>query len=368
MTTVSGYLLFADITGYTSFLAGTSTDAGSRITTALLEELIDALFPPFDVANIEGDAVFFHAPDDGTASGQTVLDAIDTLYCAFTDRVQALHYGASCPDDPARLAGALDLKLVVHFGEYALARLAGRQEVTGSSVVALHRLAKNTVTRDTGHSGYAMLTSHAVDRMGLRPFFEALESRAEEVEHLGSIETYVYPLAPVWERRRRGIRHFVERDESLLIDELRIDLTEPPCRSWELVTEPRYRAEWIRGVKGISVENREEGRAGLGTVQNCDHGDGIVVPLEVVDWHPFDYISFDITTPLGPVVRQTIELQPIGAGTRIAIRIAEPEAEGLLGRWRARGKVGELRALFEELYSEAGSTLSRLAAGENPRE
>ena len=95
-----------------------------------------------------------------------------------------MRFGANCPDDPALLAGALDLKLVVHYGEYAINRIGGREELSGSAVVALHRLAKNTVTKDTGLSGYAMLTSVAVDHMKLNAFFDEMETRTEEIEHL----------------------------------------------------------------------------------------------------------------------------------------------------------------------------------------
>lgn len=267
MSTQHGFLLLADITGYTNFLANTPTDVGGHITAGLLDTLVETVSPPFKVGNIAGDAIFVFAPDDGNASGQTVLEAIDSLYCAFTDQVSALRYGANCPSDPAQLAGALDLKLVGHYGEYAINRIGGRDELSGSAVVALHRLAKNTVTRDTGHSGYAMLTSLAVDHMKLSSFFEELETRTEEIEHLRKINTYVYPLAPVWERLRRGVRRFVEKSEPLLIEELNIDLPVPPCRAWEFCTEPEYRIQWISGVQDISLDGLDHGRAGVGTVQ-----------------------------------------------------------------------------------------------------
>ena len=77
MTTQNGFLLLADITGYTSFLANTPTDIGGHITAGLLDTLIETVSAPFKVGNIAGDAIFIFAPDDGNASGQTVLDAID---------------------------------------------------------------------------------------------------------------------------------------------------------------------------------------------------------------------------------------------------------------------------------------------------
>lgn len=366
MAASTGYLLLADITGYTSFLANTPTEAGGSITASLLERLLNTVTPPFMVGNIEGDAVFLYAPDDGQATGQTVLDAIDSLYCAFTDGVCTLRYGANCPDDPALLAGALDLKLIAHYGEYAINRLGQREELSGSSVITLHRLAKNTVTQDMGLSGYAMLTSRAVGRMGLDEFFRELATRREDIEHIGPVDTYVYPLAPVWERRRHNAPRFVERSTALLVDEMLIDLGVPPCRAWELCTEPKYRSRWISGVKNITVDKLDHGRTGVGSVQYCDHGGGMVVPVTVSDWHPFDYISYEIHTPLGLKVDQTIEMQGIGNGTRLAIRIADPPTPGLLSRWRHRRKVDTLREIFGELYANAEATLQSLAEADAP--
>lgn len=364
MTTQNGFLVLADIAGYTNFLANTPTDIGGRITAELLDELIATVKPPFKVGNVVGDAIFIYAPDDGTASGQTVLEAVDSLYCAFADRVAALRYGANCPTDPAQLAGALDLKMVVHHGEYSRNVIGDREELSGSAVVALHRLAKNTVTEDTGHTGYAMLTSVAVNHMNLNAFFEELEIRTEVIEHLGEINAYVYPLVPVWERLRRGIRRFVERSEDLLIDEMNIDLPVPPCRAWEFCTEPQYRMQWITGIEDISLDGTDHGRIGLDTIQYCDHGNNMVVPVIVSDWRPFDYISYQIETPLGLVVDQTIEMQPIGTGTRLTIRCAKPSVDGFMARLKSRGKIDALGNIFKGLYGNADAALKQLAQPE----
>ena len=53
MTTQNGFLLLADITGYTNFLANTPTDVGGRITAGLLDGLVGTVIPPFKVGNIE---------------------------------------------------------------------------------------------------------------------------------------------------------------------------------------------------------------------------------------------------------------------------------------------------------------------------
>ena len=160
------------------------------------------------------------------------------------------------------------------------------------------------------------------------------------------------------------MRSFVDKSEPLLIEELNIDLPVPPCRAWELCTEPQYRIPWITGVEGITTDGLDRGRAGLGTVHYCDHGDNMVVPVTVSDWRPFDYISFQIDTPLGFKVDQTIEMQPIGNGTRLTIRCAKPSVEGMVARWKTRNKIGALCEIFEGLYGNASESLNRLARSE----
>lgn len=361
MAAQKGYLLVADITGYTGFLATASVEAGGEIARTLLQTILEAVAPPFRVGNIEGDALFLYAAADGAASGQTVLDAIDALYCAFTDRVCTLKYGAACPNDPRLLAGALDLKLIVHYGEYVVQEIGERRELAGRDVILVHRLTKAAQPHNEGLTGYALITTAAVHQMQLDAFFEQMNTTTEQIEHLGAVESYVYPLAAIWEHRRESVRCFIDRNAELLIEEITVNLPVPPCRAWELITEPVHRAQWIAGVKNITVDNDDHGRVGEGAVQYCDHGEGMVVPVTVVDWRPFDYISYEIATPLGLAVQQTIEFRPVGSGTQIGIRIARPSPKGFMDRWRIGRKVETLKGLFTEVYSEATTVLPRLA-------
>ena len=87
----------------------------------------------------------------------------------------------------------------------------------------------------------------------------------------------------------------------------------------------------------------------------------MIVPVTVTDWRPFDYISYQIETPLGLKVDQTIEMQPIGSGTRLTIRCAKPSVDGFIARWKSRNKIGMLCDIFEGLYENADETLNRLA-------
>lgn len=54
----SGYLLLADISGYTAFLSESELEHARDTLTDLLGLLIDHARPPLVISKLEGDAVF----------------------------------------------------------------------------------------------------------------------------------------------------------------------------------------------------------------------------------------------------------------------------------------------------------------------
>jgi hypothetical protein len=56
-----GHLFMADLTGYTAYLTGSELEHAGPILSALLGSIIGEIASPLEIANLEGDAVFFHA-------------------------------------------------------------------------------------------------------------------------------------------------------------------------------------------------------------------------------------------------------------------------------------------------------------------
>jgi len=91
------YLLLADISGFTAFLASveqahgvdfdTGLPAGFGVLGALLGAVIEGVEPDFTVAKLEGDAVFAVAPaTDLDAHGDETLARLRAIYGAFLER------------------------------------------------------------------------------------------------------------------------------------------------------------------------------------------------------------------------------------------------------------------------------------------
>lgn len=199
-----GYLLLADISGYTGFMAGVG-DAhgfdyvdgippGFELMGVLLDAVSSALSSPFEVAKLEGDAVFAIAPvADFDGRGTDLLAMLRTTYSAFFEARERADPARSAHDCTAcSLVRNLDLKMVLHEGAYVSQAVRQQTELLGHAVNVVHRLLKSTVAEEVGHRHYLFMTDDAAVRLGLT---EAGSPHAESYD-LGDISGRVLDLAP----------------------------------------------------------------------------------------------------------------------------------------------------------------------------
>src|SRR6478736_9630796 len=139
----AGFLLIADLTGYTAYVSRSELEHAPMIAGDLLETIVGRLDPPFRLAKFEGDAAFLFV-EDGRADGSLLLDAIEASYLAFRRRLRSIDQATTCDCNSCRLAPRLDLKLFVHHGSCVRTSIAGREELAGTDVIVAHRLLKGT--------------------------------------------------------------------------------------------------------------------------------------------------------------------------------------------------------------------------------
>jgi hypothetical protein len=172
------YLLIADISGYTSFMAGIEQmhgvdfSAGIPAAYSVLGALLDAVTvgvdPEFTLVKLEGDAVFAVAPAaslDG--QGEQVLEKLSAMYRAFIDGRSTAegsidHICTACP----AVAG-LDLKVVLHRSHAVRQTVGSGSELLGPAVNVAHRLLKNTVRERIGSRPYLFMTDAAASALAL---------------------------------------------------------------------------------------------------------------------------------------------------------------------------------------------------------
>ena len=95
-TTQRGYLLIADISGYTSFVAKTELEHSHEIISELLELLVEKFQPVMTISKLEGDAVFAYSGMGVFTCADTLVDFIESIYVAFRDRLVSIKHKTTC--------------------------------------------------------------------------------------------------------------------------------------------------------------------------------------------------------------------------------------------------------------------------------
>ena len=346
-----GCLVIADITGYTGFLAGSELDHAQAVLRDLLTVVVGALRPTFKLAKLEGDAAFVYALTE-RIDGSQLLDTLETTYFAFRRRLDGVDRATTCECNACVLIPSLNLKLFAHHGSFIRERIFGSDELTGTDVIVVHRLLKNSVTDTTGLTGYALLTDACLAAAGLDPVPLELHEHREAYESLGEITCWVHDLERAW-RRERELRR-VRVSESDTMASAGVELAVAPSQAWQYLTSPTERPKWVPEIVRIA-QSSAAGRRGVGTTNHCVHGDGVTLE-EVLDWRPFEYFTMRATIPDVSSGVMTYELEPTDAGTRVTIRFERPRSK------KARAAAEQLFPQFVAMFEQSFARLRALVA------
>lgn len=353
-----GYLVVADISGYTAFLTGTELEHAQAIIHELTTLIRDRLAPPMRFVKLEGDAVLCYARDAGFAEGERLLQLLEACYFEFSNRLLGMEQATTCRCAACASIGSLDLKFVAHHGEFIVQREGDREDVAGPDVILLHRLLKNTVSERLGHRAYVLFTEACLSRMAMPAAF-GVPQHSEEYESFGEVRGGVHDLEPVLREMRATRRLYVNAGEA--DQEFTLELPYPPALVWHCFNDPHKRIRWESPVRHRNEPDEEmpnaRGRAGPGASSHCAHSAG-VGSREIVDWRPFEYVTCRTTWTIGgtrigahPAV-ETIDFTPRADGgttvvwrfrladrrwfLRLPVQAVLLSRNGMARRWRER--------------------------------
>ncbi len=317
-----GCLVVADISGYTKYLQGSELEHAQDVLADLTETVVKNLRPVLTLSKLEGDAAFAYAPEERIEASM-LLDGIDECYFAFQSRRRDITQATTCDCNACLLIPGLNLKFVAHHGSFARRPIAGREELTGTDVILVHRLLKNSVTETLGLRGYALFTEACIAALGIEPSALEMKEHRESYGNVGEVRGYVEDLEARWRYEEERRRVYVVREGAAF--EFEDEYPVPPHVLWEYTTSPSKRQRWQNNR--IDQANRG-GRRGVGTTNHCVHGRTAFIE-EILDWRPFRYFTDRTLFPgLGPWV-WTTEFEPTDGGTRLRMR-----GEALRGRQR----------------------------------
>ncbi len=324
-----GYLVLADISGYTAFLAGSELDHAHEVMSELLELIIERFTTVLTLSKLEGDAVFAYTAESKLPRGETLVELLESTYVAFKDRVEAVHRRTTCTCNACRAIPALDLKFMAHHGDYIFQKAAGITELIGSDVNLVHRLLKNHIKEATGWNAYALFTEKCLDHLSLKP--EGMHAQTETYEHLGDVQTHSLNLRARYKELTETRHIVVTRDEALITAALHYPV--PPTVVWDWINDPHRRAQYTfqPGLEFRAIL-RPGGRTGVGARNHCMHGKDQAMEEDILDWKPFEYITV-VQKFSGFTMLMTAKLTPAANGTQMEIFIkGRSPAPGFLNR------------------------------------
>ena len=322
-----GYLVLADISGYTSFLAKVELEHANEILADLLEVIMDKFQSLLTISKLEGDAVFAYVDESAIPRGETLLELIESTYVAFRQRRDTSKRATTCTCKACQSMPSLELKFFVHHGSFIVQQVAGIRELVGSDVNLAHRLMKNHIVEHTGWKAYAMFTKIAMECMQLD--LEDVHNQIETYEHLGDIDTCTVNLIPRYEAIIATQKFYISEEEADLSSSHEFDI--PQAELWQMLTSPEILNALANYTVTWSAFTRPKGRTGVGAVNHCAHGKG-TLQTTIVDWKPFDYYT-QYTVSGKQKWHDFYEIKPL-AGKNGSILICRWKTEDMgLPRW-----------------------------------
>jgi hypothetical protein len=210
--------LIADISGYTRFMVANKQSLihSQMIITELIQTILLQIQIPFEVAKLEGDAVFLYArkdkdPSVWQANKKGVTEKLFLVFSAFADKVLELSASNLCSCSACTHINRLKLKMVVHSGEALIYNVGKFEELSGVDVILVHRLLKNSISSNE----YILMTEPGFQDLSFSAEMQ-IDECTENVQDMGPVKTFVYqhqlsPESPN-EPRYRSLRYKIKNE------------------------------------------------------------------------------------------------------------------------------------------------------------
>jgi uncharacterized protein YndB with AHSA1/START domain len=240
----------------------------------------------------------------------------------------------TCECNACRRIPDLDLKVLIHYGDYLRQDVGGIAELLGSDVNLAHRLLKNHVSEATGWRAYMLFTEQSLTHLGVS--LPEAHAQIETYEHLGDVQTYGLDLHERYQALTNARRVFVAAEEADLV--LVQDIAALAPVVWDWLNDPHKRTRWMH-ERTWKAGARPGGRTGVGARNHCAHGSTSNVET-IVDWRPFDYVTAEQWPDPKTRMLETIQIETLPDGrTRMSDHI---KLEMDQTHWLTRPLIGHL--------------------------
>ena len=258
-------LFLPDISGFTEFVQTTEVSHSQHVIAEVLEVLLEANTLDLQLAEIEGDALFYYKEQD-IPSLEQLLAQVETMFTAFYSHLKLLEKNRVCPCNACSSAPNLQLKIIAHCGELQFITVQDKRKPFGTQVIEVHRLMKNTVESDN----YVLLSKELADHLELQhDYHSKLFSFQEgENEYDGKKIPYLFSIINNEELK---LKPFAQAPK--------ININKAPTlyfkqsfpvsahQLFEYISNYAYRHYWTDGVDRYEYDENEVSR--IGTEHVC---------------------------------------------------------------------------------------------------
>jgi len=319
-TASNGYLIIADISGYTSLLTTTEIDHASDIIKALLSTIYRNINRPFLFVKYEGDAILYYIESDSIQEGDQIIDHVEAVYNDFQSQLSLMDLNTTCTCKACSNINRLNLKFFIHYGEFIKQQLPGAGiDIAGFHVIVLHRLLKNRVYEQFHSKGYALITQVCLSRDSVPAHAQPFEEHYEDV---GMVSCYVINLEEQYNQKQAEQRSYFETHESDFVHEDTFPYS--PEVLWNYCIYGDLRLQWQGNTHAVNNKKNKQNRIGVGSQVHCVHS-GYKRKSLVIDSRPFQYfivISHHTPTLFIPPIKVQYTMIRINKDeTRLSIRV-----------------------------------------------
>ncbi|NNK18061.1 MAG: DUF2652 domain-containing protein [Maribacter sp.] len=304
-------LFIPDISGFTKFVQTTEVEHSQHVISELLEVLISANTQGLELAEIEGDALFFYKEDEIT-SQEKLLAQIETMFTAFYGHLRLLEKNRICPCNACATAPNLELKVVAHSGDLKFIQVQGNRKPFGQQVIEAHRLLKNSVDSDN----YALISKELANDLELPLDYNSKVYRFKEGKNLydGKEIAYIYSLIEIEKLNLNSFSQAkkvsFDRDPNIVLEETFPIAAESLL---EYITNFTYRHHWVKGVDKFEYNTNEVNR--LGTEHVCViNGKQLNFVTVTKNSEPGKFVHGELT-PDAPFIKEFYQFYIITPGT-----------------------------------------------------
>lgn len=258
-------IFIPDISGFTNFVQTTEVEHSQHVIAELLEILISSNTISLQLAEVEGDALFFYK-ENNIPSQEKLLAQIETMYTSFYGHLKLLEKNRICTCNACAMAPELELKIVAHCGQIQYLNVQGKNKPFGQAVIETHRLLKNNIESNN----YIIISNQLAEELKMPISYKSnLFTFIEGEEYYDNKEIkFIYSeidnsLLKILPFESAEVIKF-DRNPNLIFS---IDIDANANELLEIITNYKYRANWVLGVDKFEYNESEVTR--LGTEHIC---------------------------------------------------------------------------------------------------